>query len=89
MLGGPPSKIVVFQLGIKSGRLSSAGCELNGVSDAGQSFPCSYRLYGTDYGTSELESFAWRWADELSDTGVYAAGVVNFVLFPEMRRNKV
>ena len=36
-----PSKSVAFQFVNVGGRLSSAGCELVGVSDAGQSFPKS------------------------------------------------
>ena len=36
-----PSKCVAFQIGNVGGRLFSAGCELVGESDAGQSFPRS------------------------------------------------
>ena len=53
-----PSKSVAFQFGNASGRFSSAGCELVGVSDAGLSFPSSSRPDDTDCRTSELESIA-------------------------------
>ena len=58
MTVGRPSKSVAVQLDDESGRLSTAGCELVGVSDAGQSFPSSSRPNGTDYGACELESIA-------------------------------
>ena len=46
--GEHPSKSVAFQFDDASARLSSAGCELVGVSDAGQSFPSSSRSDDTD-----------------------------------------
>ena len=38
-VGERPSKCVAFQFDNASGRLSAVGCDLVGVSDAGQSFP--------------------------------------------------
>ena len=68
-----PSKSVVFQFGNAGGRLSSAGCEFVGVSDAGQSFPSSSRPDDTEYGTSELESIARKRADDVSGRRVHEA----------------
>ena len=56
--GECPSKSFVFHFDDEDGRLSSTGCELVGVSDAGQSFLSSSRPDDTDSGTSELESIA-------------------------------
>ena len=56
--GERPSKSVASQFDDAGGSLSSAECELAGVSDAGQSFESSSRPDDTDYGTSELESIA-------------------------------
>ena len=58
--GEGPSKSVAFQFENAGGRLSSAGCELVGVSDTGQSFPSSCRPDETDYGTSELDFIEQR-----------------------------
>ena len=58
-----PSKSVAFQFDDDGGRLSSAGCELVGVSDAEPSFPSRSRRDDTDYGTSDLESIAGRRVD--------------------------
>ena len=75
---GPPLKSVAFQFGNDGGRLSSAGCEMFGVSDAGQSFPGS----SWHDGTSELESVARRWADEPTENRVYNAGKRSLCLLP-------
>ena len=48
-------------------------CTLVGVSDAGQSFPSSSRPDDTDYGTSELESFARRRVGDVSERRVCEA----------------
>ena len=70
------SKSVAFHLDNAGRILSSAGCELVGVSDAGQSFPSSPRPDDTDYGTSELESIARRRVDDVSERGVFeGAGI--------------
>ena len=71
-----PSKSVAFQFDDEDDRLSSAGCELFVVSDAGQSFPSSSRPVGTDYGTSGLDSIARRRVDHVSGRRVHdAAGM--------------
>ena len=57
--GERPSKSVAFHFDNEGGSLSSARCELVGVSDAGQLFPSSFRPDDTDYGTSELDAIAW------------------------------
>ena len=67
------SKSVAFQFGNAGGILFSAGCELVGVSDAGQSFPSSSRPDDTDYGTSELESIARKRVDDVSGKRVHEA----------------
>ena len=64
-----PSKSVAFDIDDAVGRLFSERCTLVGVSDAGQSFPSSSRPDDTDYGTSELESFARRRVGDLSGGG--------------------
>ena len=69
-----PSKSVAFQLDDECGLLSSAGCEMVGESDAGQSFPSSSRSKKTDYGSSELESIARRRDDDVSERRVQEAG---------------
>ena len=61
-----PSKSVAFQFDDAGGRLFSERCTLVGVSDAGQSFPSSFRPDDTDYGTSELELIARRRVGDLS-----------------------
>ena len=61
-----PSKGVAFQFDNAVGRLSSGGCELVGVSDAGQPFPSSSRPDDTNYGTSELESIERKRVDVVS-----------------------
>ena len=66
-----PSNKDAFQSDDDGGRLSSAGCELVGVSDAGQSFPSSSRPDDTDYGTSELESITGRRVDNVSERRVH------------------
>ena len=65
-----PSKSVAFQFDNAASRLSS-GCELVGVSDAGQSFPSSSRPDDTDYGTSELESIARKRVGDVSERRVH------------------
>ena len=64
---------VAFQLDDEGGRMSSAGGELVGVSDAGQSFPSSSRPDDTDYGTSELESVVRGRVDYVSRSRVHEA----------------
>ena len=61
-----PSLSIAFQFDNAGGRLFSAGCELVGVSDAGQSFPSSSRPDDTDCCTSELESIARKRVDDVS-----------------------
>ena len=61
-----PSKSVAFQFDDACGRLFSGRYQLVGVSDAGQSFPSSFRPDDTDYGTSELESIARKRVDDVS-----------------------
>ena len=72
-VGERPSKCVAFQFDNASGRLSAVGCDLVGVSDAGQSFPSSSRPDDTDYGTSELESIARNQVDDISGSRVHEA----------------
>ena len=67
-----PSKSVAFQFDDAGGRLYS-GCELVGVSDAGQSFLSSSRPDDTDFGTSELESIARKRVDDVSGRRVHEA----------------
>ena len=69
--GERSSKRVAFQLDTAAGVLFSAGCDLAGVSDAGQSFPSFFGLDDTEYGTSELESIAGRRVDDVSGTTVH------------------
>ena len=71
--GERPTKNVAFQFDIAGGRLSSPGCELIGVSDAGQPFPSSCRPDDTDYGTSELESIAPKRVGDVSGWRVHEA----------------
>ena len=66
-----PSKSVAFHFADEGGRLSSAGCELVGVSDDGQSFPSSSRPVVTDYVTSELVSIVRRRVDDVSGRRVH------------------
>ena len=61
-----PSKSVAFDIDDAGGRLFFDRCTLVGVSDAGQSFPSSFRPDDTDYGTSQLESIARRRVGDLS-----------------------
>ena len=68
-----PSKSVAFEIDDAGGRLFSERCTLVGVSDAGQSFPSSFRPDDTDYGTSELESIARRRVGDVSERRVCEA----------------
>ena len=77
-LGGLPMESVVFQCESKSRRLCSAGCELVGMSVAGQLFPVSSRLDNTDYETLELESIVRRRTNEQIGTNIYRAGAMEF-----------
>ena len=61
-----PSKSVASQFDNAGGKLSSGGCELVGVSNAGQSFPSSSGPDDTDYGTSEMESNARKRVADVS-----------------------
>ena len=71
-----PSKSVAFEFVDACDRLSSGGCELFGVSDAGQSFPSSSRTDDPDFGTSELESIARKRVDDVGGRRVReAAGI--------------
>ena len=76
-----PSKSVALQFGNAGGRLSSAGCELVGVLDAGQSFPSSSRPDNTDYGTSELEFIARERVDGVSGRRVHEAAAMGLRCF--------
>ena len=49
---------MTLQIDDAGGRLSSSGCELLGVSDAGHLFPSTSRWDHTKYGTFEVESVA-------------------------------
>ena len=69
--GKRPLKSVAFQFENAGGRLSSSGCELLGVSDAGQSFPSSSPPDDTDYGTSEVESIARKRVGDVSERRVH------------------
>ena len=55
----------------------SAGCELVGVSDDGQSFPISFRPDDTCYGTSELESIARKRVHDVSGRRVHEAAAIS------------
>ena len=68
-----PSKSVTFQFDDAGYRLSCGGCELIGVSDAGESFTSSSRPDDTDYGTSELESIDRKRVDDVSGRRVREA----------------
>ena len=70
-----PSRSVAFQFDDAGGRLCAGRCELVGVSDAGQSFPKSFRPDDTEYGTSELESIARKRVDDVSGRVCEAAGI--------------
>ena len=59
-------KSVAFLFETAGSILTSAGCELVGVSDVGQSFPRSSRSGDTDYSTSELEFIARKRVDDVS-----------------------
>ena len=74
--GERPSRSAAFQFDIAGGRLSSAGCEMVGVPDAGQSFPSSSRPDDTEYSTSELESNERRRVDDVKERGVPEASVM-------------
>ena len=80
-----PSKSVALQFDNAGDRLSSAGCELVGVSDAGQSFPSSSRPVDTDYGTSELESIARKRVGDLSVRRVHEAAGMGLPFSSETR----
>ena len=80
-----PSKSVALQFDNAGDRLSSAGCELVGVSDAGQSFPSSSRPDDTDYGTSELESIARKRVGDLSGKRVHEAAGMGLPFSSETR----
>ena len=71
--GERPSKSVAFQFDDEGGRLPSAGCNLVGVSDAGQWFPSSSRPDDIEYVTSELESIARRRVDDVNERRVHEA----------------
>ena len=68
-----PSKSVAFEIDDAGGRLFAERCTLVGVSDAGQSFPSSFRPDETDYGTFELESIARRRVGDVSERRVCEA----------------
>ena len=80
-LGAPPSKSFVFDVASASKLRESTGLGLLGFASTEQRFPGSFQLGGTECGTSKLESFARRLADEPIGTRVCMGGRIGVPSF--------
>ena len=82
VLGGPPSKSVMFNIAGESTFHESTARRSCSVANLGYSFRIPFQFDGTEYGTSELLSIARKRADENTGARVSVSQAIDVLSVP-------